>query len=543
MKTVNAKKIFLKYLIRSVSCLYIVFTNFTRIRVGSDQFNQLATARNFLNNKGFVLSYFDGNQIYDVFLWRWPYLYRVISLPFLLIFKNPEISFLMIRVLAIFFLIFSLSKIFKILFCSKGLASAINYVFLSVAFCSAPFGYGSEIDLISAALFLLLISYSYDYFVKSNNKKSIFILFILSILIINSRYAYLPIILLYGLFFIAIDLYKKTFLSSIIIKSILAIIISLNVYILISNPYFSSSVETIIDISSSGLSLWSIYYSILINAFFPDITLISFLFKFFGQTVLNNYLFFVVFYFGLSLFLFIYLVIITKKTKFKKEKKNLITLILIAGGSNLISLFFVFGLDAVIPFSVINNIELLKYESLSSTNRYLVLFYISTYIIVLYFLIEHRKTLLKVLLFSSIIFGLCHSIYLSNIYSFSRVENMNVANNPSGSYKDCQEMNEFFILESDAFYKQLFEINSDNYRQINPTFFAKANGLVIFKEKPESDITTKKNNLSENFRKIYYCDFTKNHDFNKNIYKCVYLGEYYSLYLNKPKEKAFLNVK
>ena len=245
-------------------------------------------------------------------------------------------------------------------------------------------------------------------------------------------------------------------------------------------------------------------------------------------------MFFVFIYSGLSLFLFIYLLVVNKNTLFKEEKKDLITLIVIAGGSNLISLFFVFGLDATIDLSTINNFELLKYESLSSTNRYLILSYISTFIIVLYFSIEHRKRLLKVLLISSLSFGLCHSIYLSNIYSISRADNMNVANNPSGSYLDCQEMNEFFILEGDAAYKQLFEINSENYRQINPTFFAKANGLVIFKEKPENDITARNNSQSESFRKIYYCDFTQNHDFNKNIYDCVYLGKYYSLYLNKP---------
>ena len=88
-----------KFIILGVCFLIITYYSLTRYFLSTDHLFQFGTVINFLNGDGFSIKYFDGEFIYYIKKDEWPYFLRLISLPFLYLTKNVDLSSIGIRII------------------------------------------------------------------------------------------------------------------------------------------------------------------------------------------------------------------------------------------------------------------------------------------------------------------------------------------------------------------------------------------------------------------------------------------------------------
>ena len=67
-----------KYIIKVSSTLYLIYAILTRVRLGSDQLQQIGSTINFLKGNGFSNAVFNGYNITFETLYSWPFFYRII---------------------------------------------------------------------------------------------------------------------------------------------------------------------------------------------------------------------------------------------------------------------------------------------------------------------------------------------------------------------------------------------------------------------------------------------------------------------------------
>ena len=162
-------------------------------------------------------------------------------------------------------------------------------------------------------------------------------------------------------------------------------------------------------------------------------------------------------------------------------------------------------------------------------NRYFAPIHIATYLLAIYYLVKNNSRFFKILLFAAIGFGSLHFLYLRTVYHpFSRTANMDIVNNPPGSYQDNQTIGQIIKEERNnklVYYSSQIvnEKGSVNYRQANPNLFALANGAIILN--PDSDLSSY-NNAEES---VFYSVFTEEVILDDK-WQIEYQGKVYSLW-------------
>ena len=134
----------------------------------------------------------------------------------------------------------------------------------------------------------------------------------------------------------------------------------------------------------------------------------------------------------------------------------------------------------------------------------------------------------------SLVFGFCHSLYLTNNFSYKRSENMKIVNLPKGSYEDCINIYNIIKRKESKKQKGLFVEgylqDSSTYRQLKPKSMAVALGLTVFNGSKQTLINRKTNINFYDFNSIYFCDFSSNK--NTMFTNKIYEGRVYSLFYN-----------
>lgn len=532
----KAKILESKYILKILSFLALCFLIYSRHKISFDDLTQLSTVVNFLNGFGFCLKYYDGEFITHHSVDSWPMLYRIIALPFVFVTENIEISAMLIKAFSYLFLFFTLNSFFSYLFTEKKQANiALNICFLFATISIAPFNYGGVTDILSVCLVLFCFLFLYKFYFLKNNPKYI-VLFSLSILLlINLRYAYLPVVFFILLCVLFLEIKFKTFKSSLLIKLLFLSFIGLNLFFIITNNYFLNNTRFVISSVLEKSTIWSYYYSIFFSPFYPDFIILNAINKFIipqSKVLYSFYATVVLFTVSIGYFIFInsYKRFINYKLKAFFLEGSLVFCVVI----NLISLFVPFGVFGTYSEKNLTNVSYFTNALLATQDRYQLLASVSIFILLLYYALISDKKIFKYVLMSSFIFNLSHFVYLNTRYHLSRYENMMIASLPMGSYNDCLKINSLIRFKEGkaVLFIENYNLNSElEQRQINPGKFAIAEGVTLFSNsKNTNKIVFRRKMNTFSFDKIVYCDLTLNSSKYSKGYRCLYLGDVYSLF-------------
>ena len=531
-----------KYILKILSFLALCFLIYSRHKISTDDLTQLSTTVNFLNGFGFCLKYYDGEFITHQSVDSWPMLYRIIAVPFVFFTKNIEISAMLIKVFSYLFLFFTLYSFFSYLFDVKRQANiALNICFLFTTFSIAPFNYGGATDILSVCLVLFCFLFLFKFYFLKNNPKYIVLFSLSIIMLINLRYAYLPIVFLILLCVLFLEIKFKTFKKNLLIKLLFFSFLSLNLFFIVTNSYFIKNTNIVLNETSENLTMWSYYYSIFFSPFFPDYIILNAINKYF---LINNFLLYGFYSTIVLLTLSIGYFIIKDNFKnfinstFKNFflEASLLTSVII----NLISLFFTFGVFAAYSEKDFLDMNYFANAMLASVNRYELLSITCVFLLVVYYALTSHRKIYKLILLFAFAFNFIHFFYLGSRYSFSRLKNMNIASLPNGSYNDCLKINSLIgtTKNKEVLFIENHSLKSEiNKRQISPGKFAVSEGVTLFRKSNnnnESIFSAKVNEF--NFDKIVYCDLTLNANKYSNDYTCLYLGTVYSLFIKNAKQ-------
>ena len=525
-----------KYILKILSFLTLCFLIYSRHKISTDDLTQLSTTFNFINGFGFCLKYFDGEFVTHQSVDSWPMLYRIIAVPFVFITKNIEISAMLIKVLTYLFLYFTLHSFFSCLFIMKKQANmALNICCLFAVTSIAPFNYGGVTDILSVCLVLFCFLFLYKFYFFKKNPKYIVLFYLSIMLLINLRYAYIPIVFFILFCVLFLEIKFKTFKSNLLIKLLFFSFIGLNLFFILTNNYFLNNTEFVLSSVLEKSTIWSYYYSIFFSPFFPDFIILNAINKYIishSKVLYSFYSTVVLFTVSIGYFIFrnSYKRFINYKFKAFFLEGSLVFCVLI----NLTSLFVPFGVFGTYSEKNLTNVSYFTNGLLATQDRYQLLASVSIFILLLYYALISDKKIFQYLLISSFIFNLSHFVYLNTRYHLSRYENMKITSLPMGSYNDCLKINSLIRFKEDkaVLFIENYNLNSElEQRQINPGKFAIAEGVTLFrnsKNTNEAVFRSKMNTFS--FDKIVYCDLTLNSSKYSKGYSCLYLGDVYSLF-------------
>ena len=276
-----------KLLLAFILSIFIyAFNVYSAQRVGSDHLHQLGSAVNFIEGNGFTkLSTQDFNHIDKVDVNAWPYFYRIVSTPVLLITnKNIEITFYIVLVLGYAFFLFSL-----LYFINK---LEIQYkqriMFLAcilIPIITSAIKYGGDIDLFSVGVTLLSLTFLIDYWYKDQKLKYIILFSVFVALLPQMRYAYIPQTLAFIMFFMLVHFFSGKLMKN---KShyLFLFLPVISLVQIIQSPYFQKTSSRLVKGSENSFfqlenfQLWlKPFYAPFFNSFFPDYIIVSFLKK------------------------------------------------------------------------------------------------------------------------------------------------------------------------------------------------------------------------------------------------------------------------
>ena len=522
-----------RILILSLSFLFICFKIFTREKPNTDELIQIGSAKNFLNGFGFCLKYFNGQYLIFKNSFEWPLFYRVFSLPFILMFKNSILVIYILRIFSFIILFTSFKFFFNSLYVGFKRNLAFNVCALFAAFSVAPFNYGSSIDIISVATFLLIVTFSFKYFYFGLRKKSLFILFFFIILLVNMRFAYVPKVMAFVAFIMVFDFFKNGIKKNLLAKVFLLSVVIINICVIIFSDYFQSTSNNVIfERDRDFYSYWNILYGLFVIPFFSDFTIYNFLYKIFNFSLTSNYIYFV---FSVGLFgiiIFSFMVKNIARVFIRNERPTTFILSLLVFGCliNFTIIFIIYGFKTFYPMEKINDVYSLIYSGLALYDRYLLLSSCCLFILSLHLALEINSRFFKALIVSSFIFSLAHSVHLSKKYSISRLKNTSFFSLPEGSYNDMENIYKIISCKENVLFIDSLGNNKIN-RQLSPELIAQSNGVTLYNKGFEESSHKKKVNYSfSDFNEIIYCDLTTESIKYLNNYVCLYSGNIYSIF-------------
>ena len=528
-----------KFIILGICFFIIIYYSFTRYFLSTDHLFQFGTVINFLNGDGFSIKYFDGKFIYFLKQDGWPYFLRFLSMPFLYLTRNIELSSIVIRVLSYVVLFLTLRFFYKDLFGQQTKSNlALNVSLLFSAFSVVPFNYGNDIDLLSSAGLILSLILLQKYYTVNSKKIYLYLFFLIIALVCHMRYVYLPKIMIYLSIIFVYEVLTSKIKQNFFHKLFLINLLIMNFFFIITNDYFTSHSSSIMSFETTqklymfccSKSFWHILYSPTFNTFFPDHILYTFIAKISNNSISDYYLSFVALMSFFSLLIFYRFIIILKKTN-----SFILNFLFVFCIINFFVILLIVRLKGFYSYEQIQNASLLAYSGLSVYNRYLVLFHISGFILALYFAIKKNLYFFKVLIISSLSFGVLHSCYLFTKYSYKRSENLKLISVNKHRYLDCIKTSEIVIKAikntNNILFIPVFELDSLEYRKRSPSPIVQANGGTVYKKFPEKKFLLKKrpSNLNQ-FDKIYYCDLSSNNYKYGKKFRHIYKGKFFSLF-------------
>jgi hypothetical protein len=202
---------------------------------------QYGSSVSFLEGDGFGShKAMEVNDIKVTKLLAWPYFYRLIAIPVLLITQNNfESTFIILEVLSFAFLLISIKLLIIELIDSKRRNIILSYVFLFSAILITPLKHMRDIDMFTLGFTLMSLLFLYRYFVFGNKNIHMFLFLLFIAILPQMRYAYIPISLALLFYFVILMFFNKVrvrfahlmFLSMPLFSYVITFI----------NPYFSDT--------------------------------------------------------------------------------------------------------------------------------------------------------------------------------------------------------------------------------------------------------------------------------------------------------------
>lgn len=515
----------------------------TTSRIGSDDIVQLSTVAHFIDGDGFVVQSADDlNVIKSEKLLSWPYFYRLVAVPVMFITgSNVELTSLMLTIIAFAFLLLSIGYFIKNINLDKK-KIILGLIFLFSAINTAPIKSMGSSDLFALGFSLLAIIFLLKVFNENEKLKYTLLFFCTVALLPQIRYAYVPVSMGFMvLYFIVLFINKLSFSKKWL--SLFVVIPIISLFYVITNPYFlgtserytATSVSPILE-APETISWLKLFYAPFFNSFFPDYILVSFGQKFpmiWEKIVIPVFAVFAILSMVILVFVFLHYF---KKTKniaslFTKEKLPETSLMVLAFST--LALYLIIYRNMGYSKSQLLS-PVVLYEKLAVVNRYFGPIHIASYLLAIMYIVKYNSRFFKLLIFASVLFGFSHFVYLRTVYHpFSRTTNMDIVNNPPGSYYDNQNIGK--IIKESRAHKTVFytsEITNAkgnvNYRQMSPNLFAMANGAVMLSADARLDA------FDANKHHVYRSDFNTT-EIDSDIWELVYSGNIYSLWEYQPK--------
>lgn len=522
------KKIDLKYFYFFSLSIFTLIV-YSSIRPGADQLIQFGSALNFIDHGSFEYTYINENgEIIRNWVYDWPVFYRIYILPILLISgKNIEVTCIISMILSYFIFVLSLGFLLKRSNINQN-NTVLKILLVAFPLSFVPIRYFSDIDLIALSFLFFAIGSVLEYTFYSNKIFYLILSVVLTGFLPVVRYAYavncivLTIIIIYVLLFIRKKSMRYVVLLTIPVSSIMS---------LLWNPYFvnkSNAYTTEIHsvVQNETIYFWlKPFYAPIFNAFYPDYIIMSLLKKFpslyekFAVSTLTSFMI-------ISLIIFVFIInLFIKQLKslkniFNPENRFSITMLIVLL-SNLL-FYVILYRNEYYTYNEIHN-DIFMYKSLGVVSRYFGPIYLTfiLFSISVYFL--SRNKILKYLFLSSFVLGFLHFLYLRTVYHpFNREENMNIVNNPKGSYKDLMNINNIILEEKQpVYFVDSISESNDNIRQLGPRNIARASGCLELK-------TTNVKKL-KNLGIKKYILAKRNSEFNDLEKGIIYIGTHYSL--------------
>ena len=477
------------------------YLNYTSARVGSDQMVQLGTAVNFLEGNGFSqLNASEIGQVEQTKVLAWPYFYRILAVPVLLITnKNVELSFLLLGVFSFGLLLLATAFFIQQMPIKKP-RWLIGLLFILAPFMLNPFKYPADSDALALAFTLFGLAYLFRYFFTTQKTKDLLLFAICVALLPQIRHAYVPQAIAFILFFLLLTIVHRKKVKMADLLSLVLPLISLA--IAFSSPYFQSlsgkylaDPEAIARITEGTRTFLPRFYAPFFNSFFPDYILVTFLQRFpalYEKTAVPVLSLFalvsLVIIFAILYFFFVKTEEPKKLGSYFKYPKITETGLLFIAATHLVFYLFLYRSKFYFLEEILS--PNLNYQSLAVVNRYFAPIHISIFILAVFYLIKYKHWFFKILVFSSLAFSLLHFTYLRTMvyHPTDRQANMDIVNLPEGSYNDIVKIGKLIKEEKKTkttYFISGVEHGADNFRQIKPPIFAIANGAILLSPKAD----------------------------------------------------------
>lgn len=511
-------------------------------RVGNDSMRQLETAVNFIDGNGFVAQSSENlNEINSSQVLDWPYFYRILAVPVLFFTgSNVELSSLILGIIAFAFLLVAIWCFIKnIDLQNKNTILGLIFIFSAVSI--APLKYMGASDMFALGFSLLALIFLLNIFKDKNQIKYNALFFITIALLPQIRYAYVPVSIGFMIFYFIVVLYNKNTFQKRWLFSLSALPL-ISVFFTITNNYFINTTSMFSggnvykpEIIEEKIFWLKPFYAPFSNSFFPDFILASFGMK--NQEVWNDIAYFAFLAFAVfSVLILIFLLINYFKESNSLKKLFALpklpeTALFILIGTTLLFYIFLYR-NSAYSFNEITS-TLILHEKLDVVNRYFGPIHVATYLLAIIYIVKYNSKFFKILIFSSVLFGCFHFAYLRTVYHpFNRSQNMDIVNNPEGSYNDIVKIGD--IIRNEKKTKNVFYTSSivknkenDNYRQVTPYLFAIANGAIRL------NTTEYLGNYKPDTQTVLHSNFN-NGDFDFTDWEIIYVGRVYSLWKYNP---------
>ncbi|MFW5803687.1 MAG: hypothetical protein ACOCWG_00480 [bacterium] len=510
---------------------------YTTIRVGSDDLRQLEASINFIHGYGFsILSIGESGSIITHKLLAWPYIYRILAVPFLLLTNlNIELSFILLLISSFAFLIYSIQFFIKNISLPYTITIRASFLFFS-PFLIVPFKAMGASDMIALACLIISVAYFIVFFNnKGVNNKAIFLFFIFLSILPHIRYAYVPLSMSGILLYCITIFYNKNRFHKIHLVYIL--IVGTSLFFILTNEYFVSTSDRYVLSSTTKTAedtfFWlKPFYAPFFNAFVPDYIIVSFGQKFTSLWLtIAPYVFLcmsICSFIIMGMLMYYYISNSRNFASLWKKEKLIETGLFVIIFSTLLFYVIIYRNHSYTYNEIISSKIL--YKNLSVVNRYFAPIYLSTLILALIYSIKKQSKFFAYLLIILCLFSVTHFIYMRTIYHpYSRDINMTIVNKPPGSYADSKKIGT--IIKENRKDNLVYVINDvenvkANCRQITPILFARANGAIASHFKNTENISIR------NKQEWYYITFADK-EINNSKWKLAYKGSIYSLYKSK----------
>lgn len=516
----------------------VIVTN----KVGSDAIVQMGLAINFLDGYGF--SMLSADRIGDIEKtpnFHWPYLYRLLSVPFLLLTgNNLKLTYFILLISSYTLFLASITFFINENFKKKRtLILALIYLLSAITF--SPIKYMADIDLLTLGIALFSVTFFIRFFQCGNQYKDVLLFFLLLALLPLARYAYIPMTLGFIGFYIVLAGMRKNGLRksqiSLAILPLLSITFTvLNASFLARSARIAGMGDTLQATMEQTVPFIKLFYAPIFNSFYPDYIIVSFLQRFtdlYSAYIVLMLVVFAVISIVIMGGLGLYFLKNTGGIKdfFKNEKLAETTLwaMMLA---HLVFYIFLYRNFNHSYEKVMSGVFI--YENLAVVNRYFAPIHAGAFLLAIKYIVEYNSRFFKLIVFSSLLFGFVHFVYLRTMvyHPYDRSYNVGIASLPVNSYNDITKIGT--IIKKEKKNHTIYFINQvtgteENHRQGKPILFALGHGAIILAGNTDLSDADDKKDIH-----ILLATATGNAPDHAENWELLYRGVAYDLYKLTP---------